>query len=466
MPTRTSSGPGNTPGFNERLTTALTGAPDTPLVFLGNFEVEEQWARGEHTLPRLTARTAGAVVNHMDEFALLLAVGKDHVILKSRPDSEYLEYLAGLGLDLPRILVPAVQDPQHTVTQDALDDPALLSVLRGLASEGNRMAVHGVSGPEEDLAAVSGLPVAGPGHTVCKAVNSKVYSRKVAGELGLRQPRGWSCESLDELAAAFEAAGDLVDRGGRAVVKEAFGVSGKGISELGSERRRKRILDLIGRQARRGGGGRLAFVVEEWVDKKTELNYQFTISRDGTVHFDGVKEQLTERGVHRGHRMSPSLAPGLTGELTAAAGLLGERLAADGYFGVVGVDAMVDPDGGLYPVTEINARNNMSTYQLRLQERLIAPGRHAMARHYPLRLSTPLSFAETRKLLRGLLLEHPGGTGVLVNNFATVNAGFPNEGRPVDGRLYAVLIGGSAGELSALDTETTARLGARKDESQ
>ncbi|MFE4361036.1 hypothetical protein [Kitasatospora sp. NPDC056800] len=449
------------PDAADRLALALTGSPDARLLFLGNFEVEQQWALGEHTLPRLSAATSSAVVNRMDEFALLLAGGRDHVVLKTRPDGDYLGYLAGLGLDLPHVHVPAAQDPQRTVTEDALADPALLAELADLAADGCRIAAHGVSEPEERLAAATGLRLAGPDAATCKAVNSKVYSRRIADELGLRQPRGWACETLAELADAF-AAVDAELGDGRAVVKEAFGVSGKGIARLTSRRRGERILGLIAKQVEASGRPRIAMVVEEWVAKSTDLNYQFTVGLDGSVAFDFVKEQLTEDGVHKGHRMPARLGADQVDELRTAADLLGKRLAADGFHGVVGVDAMVDPDGGIYPVVEINARNNMSTYQVRLQERFVKPEQVAVARHYPLRLTEPLAFDELRRLLDGLLLDPAGGTGLLVNNFATVNAAFTGGGAPVDGRLYGIVLADSAEELTTIDAEIADRLDRRE----
>ncbi|WP_433273327.1 ATP-grasp domain-containing protein [Actinosynnema sp. CS-041913] len=443
--------------FTRRLKTALLGDPDGSLAFLGNFEVEERWARGEHTLPRLSADGGAAVVNHMDEFALLLASGDDHVVLKSAPDQDYLAYLTGLGIDLPTVHVVADSDPRRTVTADALADPALIARLAELAAEGVHLTAHGVSDVEEALAERTGLPLAAPDAATCKAVNSKVYSRRAADELGLRQPAGWACETVDELREAFDRARALVAAGHKVVVKEAFGVSGKGIAVLESDRRMDRLVGLIAKAVDKSGQPRVAFVVEDWVAKRTDLNYQFTVGRDGDVRFDFVKELHTEGGVHKGHRMPARLSPAQVAELTDTAHRLGKKLAADGYFGVVGVDAMVDPDGGLYPVIEINARNNMSTYQTRVQDRFVGPGRIALARHYPVRLTERLRFAHVRALLDGLLLDRAGGAGLLVNNFATVNAGH-RAGTAFDGRLYGLLVGSSDDEIAAVDHEITARL--------
>ncbi|MER7848018.1 hypothetical protein ABTZ03_29205 [Kitasatospora sp. NPDC096077] len=463
-------------GFSARLKRAVTGSADTPLVFLGNFEVENHWALGEPALPRVASHAGSAVVNRMDEFTLLLGGKGDHVVLKTAPDPGYRDYLEGLGLALPTVHVVADQDPQRTVSEDALADPALIAALAGLRGEGARLTAHGVSVVEEQLAARTGLPLAAPAAAVCKRVNSKVYSRRLSDELGIRQARGWACETLEELADAVAAAGELLDAGRKVVLKDAFGVSGKGIVVLDSAARLGRLHRMAVQQAEKaarggpeadgGGRPRTALVVEEWVAKRCDLNYQFTVGRDGSVHFDFVKELLTEGGVHKGHRIPARLSDRQVEEIAATALRLGERLAADGYYGVVGVDAMVDPDEGLYPVIEINARNNMSTYQNVVHEGgLAGPEEVAVARHHPLRLTRPLPFAELAERLDGLLLTGRGARprGLFVNNYATVNAAHgtaTDSPEGFEGRLYGVLVGASDAELAAIDTDITRRLAA------
>lgn len=460
-------------GFSGRLKRAVTGAADTPLVFLGNFEVENQWALGEPALPRVASHAGSAVVNRMDEFALLLGGKDDHVVLKTALDDGYRSYLEGLGLTLPTVHVVSGQDPQRTVSEDALADPELLRTLSVLAAEGAQLTAHGISTVEEELAERTGMRLGAPPAERCKRVNSKVYSRRLSDELGIRQARGWACETLDELAAAVSEAVQLLASGRKVVIKDAFGVSGKGIVVLDSEKRLTRLHRMAVVQAERaaaadGTAPRTALVIEEWVAKRADLNYQFTVGLDGSTHFDFVKELLTEGGVHKGHRMPARLTEEQVAEITATAGLLGERLAADGYFGVVGVDAMVDPDDGLYPVVEINARNNMSTYQNVVHEGgLAGPDEIAVARHFPIRLHRPLPFTELRDVLDGLLLDErgPSPRGLFVNNYATVNAAAGAGAEGFEGRLYGVLVDASDDRIDALDTDITRRLAAHTERS-
>ncbi|WBB73942.1 ATP-grasp domain-containing protein [Micromonospora sp. WMMD1128] len=445
--------------FVRRLRTALLGTDRTPLVFLGNFEVEQRWGGDEPGLPRVALTAGDAMVNRMDEFALLLAGPDDHVVLKDQPDPEHLAHLEKLGAALPHLLVTDRQDPHHTVTQDALDSPALLTRLSALAGAA-AIVPHGVSADEEALAARTGVALAGSPAAVCKAVNGKIYSRRIATELGLRQSAGWTCETIEELDEAVEHARALLAAGRPVVLKDSYGVSGKGLLLIRDEARLDQIHRTLRRRADRSGDHRLALLVEEWVAKTTDLNYQFTVFRDGGVHFDFVKEAVTANGVHKGHRMPAGLTARQLAAVTHSAAALGARLARDGYHGVVGVDAMLDPEGGVYPVVEINARHNMSTYQVGLQEHLVPAGWCALARQYPLRLARPLRFGEVRDGLGPWLLGDAGRAGMVVQNFSTVNALVREGTGAADGRLYGFLTAPTTDELMAMDGEIAGRLAA------
>lgn len=444
-----------------RIRSALTGTVETPLVLIGNFEVENQWADGEVGLPRFELGPSGrTIVNHMDEFALLLGTSRDHVVLKSTPDTGYLDFLRGLGFDLPTVLCPATTTPSNTVTDDVLDDDALLATLGSLAPTGAALLPHGVSEREERLADRSGLALATPPATICKQVNSKIYSRNAAKKLELRQAPGRTAANLDELAAAVSWADELLDAGRTVVVKDAYGVSGKGVSVVSERSRLAKLRRMIESGARRSGGDRIAVLIEEWVAKRADLNYQFTIGRDASVSVDFVMAAVTEHGVHKGHRMPAPLTGRQHAQLTYAAELIGELLASDGYAGVAGVDAMIDPDDEIYPVVEINARNNMSTYQAVCRELLVDDAQVAMALHYPLKLTERVPFDRLADVLGDCLYDPASGEGFAVNNFATVNALSTTEPAttPQDGRLYGLLVADSPRGLDALNEAITARL--------
>lgn len=435
-------------GFTARLKTALVGDPTARFVYLNNFEVERNWGRDEPGLPGAGLSFSSAMVNRMEEVGVLLADEHDAVVLKGPVDPGHGDYLNALGVAAGRQLIVDDNDPQRSITGDVLASPRLLAELAAMADGRTYLMPLGVSADEEALAVRVGLPLAAPSAAVCKQVNGKIFSRELVNASGLTAVPGAECRTLDELTAALDT--HLVD-GARVVVKESLGVSGRGMVVLDSAKRAEQLLRLIGRRK----SDTVSVVVERWIDKVADLNYQFILGRDGEVLFETVKTAFTENGVHRGHLFPPALRPDQIGELELAAGVIGKALAAEGYYGVVGVDAMLGVDDVLYPCLEINARFNMATYQNRVAERLVGAGRHALAATFDLKPTRTHSFDDVRDAFGSLLYQ--GERGVLVNNFSTLNAAVL-AGAGAYGRVYAICIGDSVDEVRSISAAAESAL--------
>lgn len=456
--------PAGAAGFLARHKKAVTGDPECPLLFLANFDVEERWALGERGLPRQFA-SAAAVASRMDEFALCLAGPTDHVLLKTAPDPDYLSWLAAIGVELPTTHALEGESAIDTaLTELALGSEPAVAALRALARRGVRLAPHGVSDSEERLAAAAGMPLAAPAAHICKTVNSKVYSRQLADKLGVRQPPGRSCVNAEELDDALAWGREALGKGRPIVVKDAFGAAGRGslvVTPDDGVGRLDRVFAIVARSLRGSADQRLGLVVEEWVPKHLDLNCQVTITRDGATRVDFVKEMIIDKTAMRGHRIPARLSQGQSEELFSAVDALARQLAIDGYYGSVGFDAMTGRDGEVYPVVEINARNNMSTYQASLHGRFLRDDEHAVARWYPLRLTRQLPFAQLRRHIADALYDPARRSGLIVNNFATVNADAArlfDGAASVTGRLYGLVIGPTPGAVADIDTTIQARL--------
>jgi hypothetical protein len=434
--------------YLRRIKRALTGDENAPLVFVCNFEAEDSWARGHVGLPALVPPGVSPVVRSMEELGVLLAGPGDHLVLSRPLDPGYRGYLEELGFGLPSVVVPSAAAGTGTTTGALLDSPATVRALSRLDAY---LAPMATTDAEQKLAEAAGLPLAVPDAATFERVNSKIYSRRSTEQLGLRPVPGHCCETVDELAAVLHAAELPV------VVKDAYGVSGKGLVVLDTRAKAGRLLAMVTRRARRSGDPRISVVVEEWLPKQSDLNYQVTISRDGTTTLDFVKRAITAGGVHQGHADPAGLTRAQHGEIAAAAEQLGRHLYADGFAGVVGVDAILGADGTVYPVLEINARFNMSTYQGGVAERFGRPGSIALARHYPITLREPVPFADVETALGPVLRPHPGGHAV-ITCFATVNAAAGHTDPPFDGRLYTMLFAPDAQRAAALDAAVRAGL--------
>jgi len=420
--------------FTVRLKRALVEDEDARFVYLNNFEVERSWAAGEPKLPGAGIAFAAATVGRMEEMGVLLAEDHDTVVLKAPMDSDHAAYLRKIGALSGQILEVEETRAARSVTQDILQSPRTLAFLRQLAADGNYLMPMGNSAAEEELSKEVGLPLACPSAEVYKRVNGKIYSRRLVDSLGLTPVPGAVCERVSDLAEAVHA---QLAHGGRVVVKESLGVSGRGMVVVPDTVAADRLLRLIGR---RGQEARVDMVVESWIEGARDLNYQLLVSRSGQVHFETVKELLIRKAVPQGHSFPVDLSDAQLAGLHEAANLIGRALHADGYYGLVGVDAMIGPDGTLYPCLEINARFNMSTYQNRFAERFIPEGRHAIAATFNLRPSRAYSFAEVASALGSLLFDGENVPGVLINNFATLNAGVGPGAGPFHGRLYSICI--------------------------
>ncbi|MEK8227044.1 hypothetical protein NKG05_14660 [Oerskovia sp. M15] len=407
--------------FVHRVKEALTGDATTPLVFLGNFEVEDEWAHGEIGLPSVRGASASsAVVNRMDEFALLLAGKDDHVVLKSAPDPGYLAYLDSLGLDLPQVLVTDVDDPLRTVTRDALDSPRLQARLREVAADGARLLAHGTSTAEEELCAATGLASALPDAATTKTVNSKVYSRELCAELGIRQARGGP-------AARSTTSPEPSPR--RRRPSPPVGPSGSRTRtgcRAGDPRRRRRapleqLLRMVVRRAERSGDERISVVIEEWADKATDLNYHFTVALDGRSRSTSSRRPSPGEG-----------APGPPDPLAAAPG------AGRGAQRALRPSGRAPPSGRL-PRDRGRRRHPADRREpppgprdQRAQQHVDLPGappgavpaRRRRGARAPVRPDPrcPVSFDALAERLGDLLYTTDRGHGLLVDNTATVNA--------------------------------------------
>lgn len=433
-------------------------------VWLGNFEAERFWSQpGTVELPKISAPAQTAIVNRLEEMSLLLAESPDVVILREPSDPAYLDYLRELGFTLPTIITVSPSNKTRTISQAILDDEAFCHRLRILVEtspEPLLLLPFGKTRLEEQLAEATGLRTLGPSAPVCEYVNSKVYSRRVTQAAGLQSIPGFECESFAQLDEALSEVSAGIGRGKRYLLKESMGVSGKGLFLIAHEGQVAQVRKLLQRKARPDSP--VAFVIEQFLDKSKDINYQLVISDTGDVQLLSIKEAVTDNGVHVGHRFPPELSDAQMACYEEATQAIGRQLFADGFTGIAGIDSLIDTDGIVYPVLEINARFNMSTYHLGV-ERLAADGAKAIAKLYPLSLRQPITFDALRAAIGRDLLTRPGdGYGAVIENFATVNVNVDDARAPesgaVPGRLYTLLIARSYEEARALDERIAARL--------
>jgi len=431
-------------------------------VWLNNFEAERFWApRNAIQLPKFSQPADMAIVNRLEEMGLFLAQYPDVLILREPSDKAFLAYLSDLGFDLPIMLTVDQADKVTPISEAILADEAVMGMLSELAMEEGAcyLLPFAKTKMEEKISDQTGLKSLGPSAAICERVNSKIYSRKISNELGLRTIPGAECESIASLEGCFERFAAHLSERRSVVLKEAMGVSGKGLYVADTNAKLRQIIGLIKRKAK--PEDEVAFVMEVWVDKLKDINYQIFISPSGETRLLALKEIVTRDGVHLGHRFPADLTAAQMACYEEAAQAVGARLFEDGFKGLAGIDSIIDREGAVYPVLEINARLNMSSYQLGL-EWLIDPRSCVLAKHYPLLLKRPLSFSDLKSSLGPDLFIPPrNNAGALIQNFAAVNVNFnPGDAAPFKGRLYSLIVGRNFEEVVQIDQRISLKLGA------
>ncbi|MFE2923745.1 preATP grasp domain-containing protein [Streptomyces goshikiensis] len=274
--------------------------------------------------------------------------------------------------------------------------------------------------------------------TATMEFNTKSGFRRAAERLGLRVPVGRICHRSDVEGAARDLLRDFQ----RVVVKPDRSAGGHGMLFVSRE-------DLGGGAPLRldtVGGPDGLWVVEECLDVAASVSVQLEVSPCGShALFSGAMR--TVRGSFTGYvsPLPPSCAH-VADDLEAWGEALGGHLAAHGYAGPFGLDALVDSDGVAY-ASESNVRRTATTTPHAMVTRLTgrASGAHppawSVAKGWA---GQPLGFEEALSRLRasGLTFDPVQGEGVVLYADA-----------PPDGRSwrYAV-IAQSARDLEEWET--------------
>jgi hypothetical protein len=186
-----------------------------------------------------------------------------------------------------------------------------------------------------------------PDWAVVKTVNSKAFSFTESPKL----PGAELLHSMNELNRWDQKIE------GPKVLKSCFGVSGKGHLFLPSDHVRKFA-------EKEFSAGR-PLIAEPWVERKLDFSTQWMIHPDQKIEYIGATVCISDqRGRYSANKVGdlPFLFgdyfPFLEKHQEAVFPIL-QKMAAMGYFGNVGIDAMIWGNEKLQPVVEINARKTM-----------------------------------------------------------------------------------------------------------
>lgn len=396
-------------------------------VHLGSFDAEAFWRDPElASLPTLPDQAGGRIVNAMDELLFPGCKAGDLLLTRFPMQAAFVDYLGQIGFAFEHNADPldneGIQEPQTSIFDILFKAPPVAcELLTGV----NQMAPYAILPGTQAVCQKHSIPFDAPSLAAVVKANSKAISHQMAVDLGLKN-----------FGCLVGSSSELVEQGmrtladGPLIIKDLFGVSGKGSLVVQSESMLKRIGAHLAAQEKKGK--RVSLLIEPFLAIKLDFSCQIRIEPTGQVQFLGLQQMHNQQLAYHGSSR-------LDAEQTEMLERVGyfrqmEELAAclysDGYWGDVCIDSMQLEDGNVVPVVEINARESMGLLNYHLDQLFAQDGIRSYFTFVSVGHPGQLDFGSVLRVLdqAGLLFTCRRARGILPlsANALTINLNQPS----------------------------------------
>jgi hypothetical protein len=216
------------------------------------------------------------------------------------------------------------------------------------------------SRPEMTLADGGRIKLLGPDPTLAYEFNNKINQFKMACDLRIPVPEGFSCSCLEE---ALEAAERFFRSGEEAFISEPYSAAGSNSAFVCNT---EEILQRF-------------FLAEQpyLVTRRIQHTYDPTVlavvANSEEVYVASVADQRMEQNGFRGSTFPTVLQEDVVERMKDYTRIVGRYMGARGYRGMFGCDFLVDEDGKPY-FLEVNARKQGTTLESTLTMLYRLPG--------------------------------------------------------------------------------------------
>lgn len=412
------------------------------VVHAGSFDSEAYWRTASFSkLPAIHDEQRTYIVMAMDELLFPFCKPDDGLITRFSIVHAQKNYLQRIGFSFSHLECVDVQHGEN------IFHPLLRNTnYQRWMSRFQRIAPYAVLEQTSELLQQNFFEQKLPSYDAVKHVNSKMYSSKLSEQLtGVR--RGFPVTNATELSAVCR---ELLTAHGAALVKDPFGVSGKGNIKLESQKAIERLTAYIRSQEHRGKVTEL--VVEPLLEVTRDFSCHFEIAPDGGISFISVQEILNHHFAYQGSvTMSAEDKSNLERKgYFQVMEQVGKSLFLEGYFGPVCVDSMQLTDGTLIPIVEINARKSMGLINVYLDRALASRQCKGVLSYLSVGYYKELDYEDFLREMQNANLLYPqsGGSGIVPLSSAAllVNQEMRRTGSPraeakegdhlIKGRLY------------------------------
>lgn len=316
---------------------------DRNIYWLYNVNQEQSW-NDSKVFPSITDLQQLKLVWQQEQQLLFIANPQDIVLFHDPPDNDFLSYLQNFGLCLPGFQYVTSKFPN--IESKALVIPYI--VTKDLY----------------DWSTDIGTDLFGSDHDLVKEINNKFLTRRLAEANGFKVTRGFFCNNQEDLRQSYK----ILRREGfaKCVLKIPYGSSGKGLKIIDNEQSFETLIKFISRRNQE-----FDLLLEGWYPVRQNINAQLWIDEYNIKILAITEQQIDEYGIYMGTNFTPEYDQDILVQYNAEIMRLGRILQDRGYRGICGIDSIIDEQGILFPIIEINARFTQVTYILPLVEKLI-----------------------------------------------------------------------------------------------
>lgn len=423
-----------------------------PSLYLGSFNSEQFWREANISqLPRIADQQADAIVSVMDELQFVFCDSVHDVLVTHLPiDGSYKDYLWELGFSFSYNQLPLIE---KTSAEGKQSYKGICELLLEAGNDGyyqdllaplSTLSPYSIEPFTERLCQHYGLQGSGLDIEVVKKVNSKLFSHQLAKHL-----------FPDTVGEIIYSASDLDTVGHRLLqsspflIKDEFGVSGKGNLLVSSWQILKRIVTYISKQEHDGKHTR--FLLEPLLDKQTDFSCQLEIDATGKTKILSIQKMQNSGFAFSSIQTAESSFQeflGTSGYFEQVNEIASE-LYRVGYCGPVCLDSMLLQSGKIVPVVEINARKSMGSINHSIDRFLAQFSTQGRLMLFSLGLSRHVAFSEILQCMKQakilFLKDRPSGILPLASNTFNVNCQLhqasANHRKAYKGRFYGTVVG-------------------------
>jgi hypothetical protein len=270
-------------------------------------------------------------------------------------NQESYQYHAGKGMLVncrPTAGHFAQQVSASLFAQELLDD-----ILR----EQDFVYIHMFeSRPEMTLADGERIKLLGPKPTLAHEFNNKINQYKMAFDLKIPVPEGFSCSCLEE---ALEAAERFFRSGEEAFISEPYSAAGSNSAFVCN---REEIL-------KRFFLAEQPYLVTRRIQHSHDPTVLAVVANGDEVYVASVADQRIEQNQFRGSTFPTALEKDVVEQIKEYTRMVGRYMGARGYRGMFGCDFLVDENGKPF-FLEVNARKQGTTLESTLTMLYRLPG--------------------------------------------------------------------------------------------